>query len=273
MLTMATSIEYYVLLVLPLTILGAMFRWLLPAAGLAALVPVLASVAAAWQVRLPERKRRLWSRPIVAMLFLLQPLVRGWARYQGRLFLPQTPRRVRRDFRALSEMPRGAPPEQVVFQAPKGLDRQRFLEQLTRRFAAGGWQFRTDTGWSPWDLEVYGSRWSKLQLTTAAEYEPDGRPWIRCRLRAALPLPARMALATWSGLAVLWMGLHEPNRPAEWLALLLPIAFAVFLRWDQRRLQREAVVFIRRVAEELGMKSAPTVPATTEQRKAEKPNS
>jgi glycosyltransferase involved in cell wall biosynthesis len=257
MLTLATSIEYYVLLVLPLAILGAMFRGLLPAAGLAALVPLLASATAAGQARLPERKRRLWSRPVLAVLFLLQPLVRGWARYQGRLFLQQTPRRVRRDFRALSEMPRGAPPEQLVFQAPKGLDRPAFLERLTRRFAAGGWQFRTDTGWSPWDLEVYGSRWSKLQLTTAAEYEPDGRPWIRCRLRAALPLPARLALGALSGVAVLWLGLRGPLHPGEWLVLLLPAAFAAFLRWDQRGLRREAAIFVRRVAEELGMTSPP----------------
>lgn len=252
MLTMATSFEYYVLLVLPLAVAGSLFRWLLPVAGLAALVPVMASLGAALQVRLPERKRRVWSRPMVALLFLLQPVVRGWARYQGRLFLQQTPTRVRRDFRTLSELPSGPPPAELVFRAPAGRHRHHLIQSLAAAFERAGWQFRTDTGWNPWDLEVYGSRWAKLQLTTAAEYEPEGAAWIRCRLRAARPLPARLALWGLSALAVVLVGLNEQGGWLEWLWLLLPVGGAFFLRRESRRLRAEVAVFVRRVVENLG---------------------
>lgn len=253
MLTLATSLEYYVLLILPLAVLGTMFRWLLPMAAMALMIPLLASVTAAWQVELPLRKRRLWSRPVVALLFLLQPLVRGWARYQGRLFLGQTPRAVRESFRAISERAPEDARGELAFLAPEGLHRGDFLDCLAGRLDRDGWRMRVDTGWSPFDLEVYGSRWSKLRITTASEYEPDGRAWIRCRLKVARTLPARMTLWVLSGLVVSFIGLNEEGGWAEWLWLLVPLACAAFLLADQRRLRGQVAVFMRQVARDLGL--------------------
>jgi glycosyltransferase involved in cell wall biosynthesis len=262
-LTLATSLEYYVLFVLPLVVLGTVFRWLLPMALLMLLVPLLASATAAFQVKLPLRKRRLWSRPMVTLLFLLQPLVRGWARYQGRLFLGQTPRKVRESFRAISERAPEDASGQLAFLAPAGLHRETFLVRLTQRLQRDGWRMNVDSGWSPFDLEVYGSRWSKLRILTASEYESDGRAWIRCRLQVARTLPARMAIWLSAGLAVSLMGLHEDGGWLEWLWLLLPLGLSLLQVADQRRLRSQLAVLVRRVARELGSRTSPVEPSGT----------
>ena len=46
---------------------------------------------AAAQAELPKKKRRPWSRPLVALLFFLQPIGRGWARYHERLTVRSEP--------------------------------------------------------------------------------------------------------------------------------------------------------------------------------------
>ncbi|RME94046.1 MAG: glycosyltransferase [Verrucomicrobia bacterium] len=251
LLALATSLEYHVLVELPLLVLTVVFRWLWPLAMGAVALPLLVSFLAARQVRLPRRKRRFWSRPVVALLFYLQPIVRGWARYQGRLFLGQTPRRVRLDFRALTEHRPEDERGQLAFLAPAGLDRLTFLQTVRTRLETDGWRVRPDAGWSPFDLEIYGSHWSKLQLTTAAEYEPDGRPWIRCRLRTAATLPGRLVFWALCGLALVGIGLVRGEPGPAWFGCLLPVAWTLWLRRDQRALRRQVAVFLRRVIETL----------------------
>src|SRR5439155_2264164 len=86
-----TTLEYHVLVTLPLWVLSVTFRHLLPLAIASLLISAAVSVAAGAQAALPKAKRRWWSRPLVAMMFFVQPIVRGWARYQGRLSLRGTP--------------------------------------------------------------------------------------------------------------------------------------------------------------------------------------
>jgi hypothetical protein len=80
-----TSLEFHALVNLPLLALSVPFHFFFPlaAAGLAASCGVC--VAAAAQARLPRHQCRWWSRPLVALLFFLQPVERGWARYRSRL--------------------------------------------------------------------------------------------------------------------------------------------------------------------------------------------
>src|SRR5438552_3570058 len=85
-----TSLEYHVLVTLPLLVLGSVFRILIPLGITSVLVSMGVCAAAALQADLPKAKRSFWSRPLVALLFCLQPVVRGWARYRGSLFGPRT---------------------------------------------------------------------------------------------------------------------------------------------------------------------------------------
>src|SRR6201999_686498 len=93
LLSFFSSLEYHVLVTLPLCILSSSFHWLLPVALTSVLLSLAVCAVAGFQAELPRTKRRWWSRPMVGLLYLLQPIVRGSARYQGQLglqFAPQT---------------------------------------------------------------------------------------------------------------------------------------------------------------------------------------
>ncbi|MCB1127825.1 MAG: hypothetical protein KDM81_15130, partial [Verrucomicrobiae bacterium] len=253
---LVTSVEYYVVLLLPLATLATLFHWLLPVLLLAAGLPAGLGLIAAWQVDIPRRMRRFWSRPLVAVLFLLQPVVRGWARYQGRLFLAQTPVRVRRNFRAVSERGGTAQRSRMAFRAPSGIGRLCFLERLVQRLRREGWQFRSDGGWSPNDLEIYGSRWSKLLLATASEYTDDGSHVLRCRLKPARTLPARLVLWLLTAIAIGGLGWRDAWQASRLAGFLPALGCLLWFRHDARRLQAQAGVLIRRVAEDVGIVEA-----------------
>src|SRR5207237_9286720 len=69
----------------PLLLLSIYFPWLLSLAVASMALSLGVCGVAAAQAELPPGKSRFWSRPLVACLFFLQPLVRGWARYRSRL--------------------------------------------------------------------------------------------------------------------------------------------------------------------------------------------
>ena len=81
-----TSLEYHVLITLPLLVLGSVFRILIPLGITSFLATLAVWHGGAMQAELPKGNRNFWSRPLVAFLFFLQPIVRGWARYRGNLF-------------------------------------------------------------------------------------------------------------------------------------------------------------------------------------------
>ena len=73
----------------------------------------------------------------------------------------------------------------------KGVDRIRFLQAIMKRLDERDWPNKMDLGWNNYDLEIYGSRWSHLQLITVTEVFGANRQLIRCRLRTAWTLFAR----------------------------------------------------------------------------------
>ena len=75
---------------------------------------------------------------------------------------------------------------EVSYWAERRLDRLAFAAEILRRLDQQGWPNKCDIGWSDYDVEVYDTRWSKLQLTTVAEEHPLGKQLIRCRLRDTL---------------------------------------------------------------------------------------
>jgi hypothetical protein len=219
-------------------VLSALVGWLLPLALASFLASLGVCVLAAVQARLSPHKDRFWSRPLVGLLFALQPVVRGWARYRGRLFAPRTSLARYESFDSQSLKQARHAPCEVGFEDPSGLGRERFLGALLEHLAATGWQLRVDSGWGTCDAEVYGSRWSKLQLLTVNEHTPEGRRRIRCRLRTRTTLAARIGLGMGTGAALVAVALaREAGIWSAW-PLLLPVAALAWLRLDQRNLRR-----------------------------------
>jgi GT2 family glycosyltransferase len=249
-LMVCTMLEYHVLLTLPLWVLSVIFHPLLPVAITTLLISLGVCVVAGAQATLPRNKRRWWSRPLVGMLFLLQPIVRGWARYQGRLMPRPTPLAAQQTLDSIALRDSKQPLREVQYWAERRLDRLALVADILRRLDQQGWPNKSDIGWSDYDVEVYDSRWSKLQLTTLAEEHPKDKQLVRCRLRARWALRARVAFWSLGGLSLLICGLVGPQLPWMWLLLLTLPLFAWFLRRQQRNLQSMIAVFLDELAKD-----------------------
>ena len=253
-LMLVNSLEYHVLVTVPLLVLAAVFRPLLPTAIVAALLPLVVSGIAAAQADIPRDKRHVWSRPLVALLFFLQPIVRGWARYQGSIRAP-TSRMARREnlktaLRESDQNELGV----VEYWNERHIDRSDVLALIIERLDRQGWQHKVDAGWNEYDVQVYGSAWSVVQLVTVSEVLGHGKELLRCRLRGAWTLFAKASFWAMLGVEVLMIGIF--GRDAWWpylLLLTLPL-FAWFLAKDQRDLQRFLSVFMDELATELKLK-------------------
>lgn len=249
-LMLCTTLEYHALITLPLWVLSASFHPLIPLAITSLLVPLAVCSAAAAQAVLPPGKDRWWSRPLIAALFFLQPLVRGWARYQGRLAPRPKPALATHslDSMALRESHRRL--GEVAFWSEKRIDRIDFVRDLLRRLDEQGWPNRADIGWSDFDVEVYGPRWCKVQLMTAAEYHTRGRTLLRIRLRGRWSMRATLCFWALLGADLAVLGLTHYGRPWLWLILVVLPLFAWFLHHQQRNIHSLLLVFLDQMAKE-----------------------
>jgi glycosyltransferase involved in cell wall biosynthesis len=260
-LLLCTTLEYHVFLTLPLWVLSAIFPSLLPLALASLLVPVAVCAAAGAQAPLPKDKTRRWSRPLTAMLFFFQPIVRGWARYQYRLVSRPLPPAARPTFESIGLRDSGQNLGLVQYWAEEPLDRLAFVAGLLRRLERQGWPNRADIGWSDYDVEIYDTRWSKLQLTTVAEEHPGGKQLLRCRLRPRWSLKAKLRFWLLCGLELVLLGLTAAGRPWLWLLLLTLPLFAAFLRRQERNLQSLIVVLLDQMAGEWKLSKVRQAPA------------
>ena len=261
---LAASLEFHVLILLPLGVLTVVFPSLLPLLVTAILAPFAVCAAAAAQAELPVGRRTLWSRPLVALLFFLQPIVRGWARYQGRLSVQRRPLAEYESLDSLSREARAQDVGELQFWDDKGIDRVRFLETVMRRLDQRDWPNRVDLGWNDYDLEIYGSRWSHLQLITATEVLGPASQIIRCRLHTGWTLFAKTVFWSLAGLQLLIIGFLAPMFPWLWAGLLtLPLMNWLLTR-EQRNLRRLIAVFLADTAQDIALiKVQPKRPTST----------
>jgi GT2 family glycosyltransferase len=257
LLSFFSSLEYHVLVTLPLLVLSATFHWMLPLALTSLALSLGVCIAAGVQAELPRNKRRYWSRPVVALLFFLQPIVRGWARYGGRLGLRAKPLTARETLDSVVLRESDDALNQVCYFGDSKVDRIQFVTSILERLDKQGWPNKSDTGWSGYDLEVLGNRWAHLQLTTATEEYPRSKKMIRCRLRAAWSLQATVAFWSALGFELLLIGFTSKWLPWLWLLLLSMPVFAWSLSREKRNLRSLMVVFLDEVAKQWNLIKVP----------------
>ena len=246
-LMLCTALEYHVLVTLPLWVVSAAFPNLLPLPVASLLISLAVCSVAGAQAGLPREKRRWWSRPLVAALFFLQPIVRGWARYQPRLIPRPVPEAARPTLDSLAVRESGQPLAEADFWTNGQVDRLALVSDLLRQLDRRGWPNRADSGWYEYDVEIYDTRWSKLQLTTVTEQEAAGQ-LVRCRLHARWSLKAKVAFWSLCGVELLVLGGVEHRPLGLWLIVTAVPAFAWFLRQEQKTLQSLIQVFLDDVA-------------------------
>ncbi|HKQ39501.1 MAG TPA: glycosyltransferase [Verrucomicrobiae bacterium] len=246
-LMLLTSLEYHGLVTGPLLILSFPFPFLLPVAIASLALSLAVCVAAALQADVPRKKRRLWSRPLIATLFFLQPMVRGWARYRWRFNVQSAPKR-----RATKSVPHPPAPEQVVYWSTRKFDRYALLSRFLARVDEDGWQNKPDTGWGRCDLEIFGNRWSRLRMTTVSEELENGYT-LRCRMENTWSLRATAGFWLLAALELVVIGLFAQFQPWLWMMLLsLPI-LSWFLEFEKRATQVQITALLDEVAAEFGL--------------------
>jgi glycosyltransferase involved in cell wall biosynthesis len=273
-LMVCSALEFHLLVTLPLLILSASVHVLFPLALASLLLSLGVGVAAGVQATLPRQRVRWWSRPLVALLFLLQPIVRGAARYRGRLAFQPAAQAPGDSLDSVALRASGERLDRVQYWSERPLDRLTFVGAILARLEKRGWPHKADIGWSEFDVEIYGNRWSNLQLTTAAETHSRGCQLVRCRLKPVWSLPAKVAFWSLLGFALLVLGFFEPALPWLWLILLTLPAAWWFLRRQERRLQSILAIFLDELAEELGLQkltsdASPQSPAMFEDKPAD----
>ena len=76
-----------------------------------------------------------------------------------------------------------------------------------------GWQYKTDSGWSDFDIEIFASRWGHLYLTSVVEPYANEQVLLRCRMKTAWSLFAKLSFWTVAGLELLVIGVFRDNSP------------------------------------------------------------
>jgi glycosyltransferase involved in cell wall biosynthesis len=218
-LMLCTSLEYYIVVCLPLLIASSISSFALPLAALSIAVPVVTCCIAAAQAELPKAKRRFWSKPLIALLFFLQPIYRGWARYKSRW--------VQGTKSPGSSLARGQnPSDEVTYWAEKGADRHEFLGTVIAELSKRTLQYRCDNGWSKYDLELTANAWTRVRLITATEDLHAGARTVRCRLDIGWSLRAKILFALALGINLAAVLLLREKQPWIWM---LPMSLSVYI--------------------------------------------
>lgn len=247
MLMHATTLEYHVLVTLPLVCLSLVWPLIMPLAVTSLSVSMGACFVAAAQANLPPAKERFWSRSLITILYFLQPVVRGWSRYRGRLTQRTMPEAVTHWLQSLEYQASEAQRE-VRYLTANGVTRLAYLEGVLRRLNEQQWQHKADAGWSSFDVEIFGNRWCSLQLITASEAAGDGKYRIKCRLTTVSSLLAKLTLWTTLSVEAMLIIVLSGTLPWVWLSLLLLPAFALYLDKQQKNLRRLVALFLDDIA-------------------------
>lgn len=248
-----TTLEYHVLITLPLLVLSVPFRRVIPFAVASVFLSIMVCIAAGFQADLPKNKKRFWSKPLVALLFFLQPIWRGWERYQSRLDLRPLPPSAYRSLESVDLHQQGKRINHVEYWAEHWMDRIDFLRNILKCLDEHGWQYKTDTGWSEFDVEIFGSRWGHLQLTTVAEPHPGAKQLFRCRLHTSWSLSGKVAFWAALGFELLIIGFVSSALPWLWLLLLIQPIFVWFIAREQRDFQQIISLLLDEVAKRRGL--------------------
>jgi len=250
-LMLCTTLEYYLFVVMPLWVLTGIFQHLLPLALATLMLPVGVCALAGAQAVLPKDKIEWWSRPLVALLFLLQPIVRGFARYQGRMAQHSLKLAAQDSLDSLALFHGKKSLEEVQYWAAQRMDRISYVAAILRALQERGWPNKSDVGWSEYDVEISGSRWSRLLLVTVAEDHPDNRQLIRCRLNAVWSFQAKVVFWALLAMELVFIGMVGFRKIWPWPILLTLPVFFWFVGRERRKLQSVVTVFLDQLAKVL----------------------
>jgi hypothetical protein len=138
----------------------------------------------------------------------------------------------------------------VRYWAENWVDRLDFVLRILALLDQQGWPNKSDAGWNTYDVEIFGDRWSRLQLTTVSECFDSGKQMIRCRLRTFWSLPAYIVFWATLGCELLIIGSLWRLIPWLWLLLLTMPVIAWLIHQQERDLHGLIALLLDDVAKE-----------------------
>ena len=222
-----TSLVYHVFVNIPLLALAINFVPFVPLAVASMGVSLGTCILAAVQAPLPRHKKRFWSRPLIALLFFMQPIARDWARFKWRINLRPT-----QSGGGLAGPAAVSPeeaPERISYWSEGRAERYQLLAEVVTKLNSAGWAFRIDTGWAPYDIEILPRVWSRVRLTTVSEELGQGKRTFHCRLERNWSLLARVTYFIAATAVIMLIVLFGAKLPWLWFSLTaLPLLWWAF---------------------------------------------
>ncbi|HEV7300936.1 MAG TPA: glycosyltransferase [Tepidisphaeraceae bacterium] len=218
-----------------------------------AIAPMLLAIVAAIQSPMPKHRHWL-TRPLIAWLHYRQPIARGWARYSVRL-RAKVMKSLGKGYRWSSDLPFDPSDPSTLRYWNKDYDRFPLLKQIGDDVRTAGWRTRPDSGWSPWDLEIYGSRYTKVHIITATEHHHGSGYLTRVRVTCRMSTFCRVLMAACALLAgILLWHLWPFSRPA----VLIPLVWWAMYAINRRMVIAPVLGLIDAAATKAGYYPVPT---------------
>lgn len=198
--------------------------------------------------KLEPKHDTILARLLVTFLALVQPLVRGWARYFTWLKFKRTPPAVIASHEANYTPQRGSI-SKLNFWTENGQGRERLLPEIIQALETEGWNYSTDTGWKDWDVQVFGSFWWGIKLRSVTEYH--GGPKCLTRIQLDTHMVATTFLTNLILLAIL--GYRQVLEPGGDLWLWIPYLIWVGILYGRaRRLKKRVAELVGAAAQRCG---------------------
>ncbi|MEM6562034.1 MAG: glycosyltransferase, partial [Planctomycetota bacterium] len=194
-------------------------------------VPIVLAIVAAYQSPKPKHAS-FWTRPLIAYLHWRQPITRGAARYTVRLKEKELTQEARAH-RRVQKFPFAKGDRGVLQYWSTEHDRHVLLERVAAEGRKARLKMRVDSGWAGWDMEIYGSRYVKVQLTSVTEHHAAG---MLTRLRLDIR-PSGFGKVLFAGSVVLSALLLLLLWPFSRPAVMIPLtwwALFLFNQWKVR---------------------------------------
>ncbi len=248
---MMMSIEWHLLWAF-ITFLGLAIPQLFIVAIVMFTIPFVLAIVAAWQAPMPKHVS-FWSRPLIAYLHWRQPITRGWARYSVRLKAKSMMAGTKK-YQPKHELPFDPDQSNVLRYWSKSKERLHLLEKIVEKTQEAGWRIRTDSGWQGWDMEIYGSRYVKVRISTATEIHGGGAMLTRVRVQ---PLMSKFCMVLFVGLTLLAGLLLWHIWPFSRPSALIPVVVGAMFLVNRSRVTRPVLGLVDESARELGFVAVP----------------
>jgi GT2 family glycosyltransferase len=223
-----------------------------------AFVPIVLAIIAAYQQPMP-RHRHWLTRPLIAYLHYRQPITRGWARYSVRLKAKVMDHEAS-GYRRKEELPFDPKDPSTILYWSKWYDRLTLLDRIGTEVKKTKWRMRIDSGWADHDMEIYGSRYVKVRLTTATEHHHNIGMLTRVRVQLEM---SKFCIVLFAANCMLAALLLFYMWPFSRTAVLIPLVWWAMYLFNRWRVSRPIFGLIGEVAEKTGFYPVfPKKPAT-----------